>query len=328
MYFPLSVQGSEELSVFSDICTSSYYPAPADNLAYGTTGDNVDGYDNIGITDDCDDIWDSGYTANENVGSNYDEIVYASDSSSITVSSVYFDDDGIYTVQLSDMSSFNYAACTVFMELDGTSVYLGEDDEVNIDYSTMILTDNFDGSWLSLDGQPLSLSTVSIGDDVSIYSAPILLNGEETNLRMEYDWGTMSWNVLGTWDGIDDNGIAGRDTQKLKDGDVITPLYYAVSDTDIQYTCGSEYTVSGDIALSYEALPAADYSYSMTLYDIYGCCYYTPTITFTCDSNGEVYFYEDELNGGSYTYGDYYTYDAYNYYDSDDYGYDDYYGYW
>lgn len=41
------------------------------------------------------------------------------------------------------MSAFNYATCTLFMTYDGTSVYLGEDDEVVTDYDAMILQDGF-----------------------------------------------------------------------------------------------------------------------------------------------------------------------------------------
>ncbi|MGN0683096.1 MAG: hypothetical protein ACI4JY_05410 [Oscillospiraceae bacterium] len=38
-----------------------------------------------------------------------------------------------------------------------------------------------------------------------------------------------------------------------------------------------------------------DYSYSMTLYDVYGNCYYTRNVTFSYDENGDLYFDPDEL---------------------------------
>ena len=296
LYYPLSVQGTEELSVFADICTSSYYLAYVDSAAYGTTGGDLSDYDNSGLIADCDDIWNYGYTADPNVGSNYSDVSYADDNSTIGIQSVYFDENGTYTVQLSDMSAFNYATCTLFMTYDGTSVYLGEDDEVVTDYDAMILQDGFDGSWPSIAGQPLAIVAVSVGEDRSVYTAPITLNGEQTNLRIEYDFTSSEWRVCGTWSGIDpETGVASRDTQPLKDGDVIAPAYFVFSDEFNDYIYGDDITVSGELQIEYDALPAADYSYSMSLYDIYGNYYYTTSVTFTVDENGELFFYPDEL---------------------------------
>ena len=296
LYYPLSVQGSEELSIFSDICTSSYYLAFVDSAAYGTSGGDIDGYDNSYILADCDDLWDHDYFADDNIGSNYEDFCQADEDCTIGVESVYFDDDGTYTVQLSDMDAFNYATCSLFAEFDGVSVYLGEDDDVITDYDSMILQDNFDGSWLSLGGIPLAIETVSVTDDTSVYTCPILLNGEQTNLRIEYDWNAEQWNVIGAWAGIDpQTGAAAKETVLLHDGDVITPLYLAISDDNTDYIDAGDYTVNGDIEIEYAPLSDGDFSYSMTLYDVYGNNYYTDTVMFTIDENGDVYFYPDEL---------------------------------
>ena len=84
---------------------------------------------------------------------------------------------------------------------------------------------------------------------------------------------------------------------KLKDGDVIQPAYFVFADDMSQFIYGDEYTVNGDIEITYGPLPASDYSYSMTLYDVYGNYYYTPSVTFTIDDDGTVWFDSDELNG-------------------------------
>ncbi|MBP0983577.1 MAG: Clostripain family protein [Oscillospiraceae bacterium] len=296
LYYPLSVQGSQELSIFSDICTSSYYLAFVDQAAYGTTGGDIFGYDNDYILDDCEDLWDQDYNADDNIGSNSGDFCQADENSTISVESVYFDEDGTYTVQLADMEAFNYATCSLFAEFDGMSVFLGEDDDVITDYDSMMLQDNFDGSWVSLGGMPLAIETVCVTDDVSVYTCPILLNGEQTNLRIEYDWNSKQWSVIGAWAGIDpQTGAAARETVRLKDGDVITPLYLAISDDFSEYIDAGEYTVSGDIVIEYLTLLEGDFSYSMTLYDVYGNCYFTNMVTFTCDENGDVYFYPDDL---------------------------------
>ena len=176
------------------------------------------------------------------------------------------------------------------------SVYLGEDDDVIMDYDSMILQDNFDGSWVSLDGIPLAIETVSVTDDTSVYTCPILLNGEQTNLRIEYDWNAEQWNVIGAWAGIDpQTGAAARETVLLHDGDVITPLYLAIAGDYTDYIDAGDYTVNGDIEIEYAPLYDGDFSYSMTLYDVYGNIYFTDTVMFTIDENGDVYFYPDDL---------------------------------
>lgn len=296
LYYPLAVQGSQELSIFSDICTSSYYLAFVDAAAYGTTGGDIAGYDNSDIIGDFVDFWDFDYIADDDIGTNSGDFDIIGGDSTIRVDDIYFDDDGIYTVQLSDMDAFNYATCCLFMELDGTSVFIGEDDEVIIDYDNMLLEDNFDGTWPSLDGMPLAIETVSVTYDLSVYTCPVLLNGKQTNLRIEYDWIAGEWRVVGAWAGIDpETGAAARETVTLRDGDVICPAYYVMTDEYDDYIYGDEYTVNGDIKIEYSELYEGDYSYSMMLYDVYGNFYLTDSVTFTCDENGDLYFYPDEL---------------------------------
>lgn len=314
VYYPLSVQGSKELSVFADVCPSTYYLAFVDKAAYGTTGYDVSTYDNTDLIGDFADIWNIDFDYGD-YSCNTDSFDSVGDST-IPVDSVYFDDDGTYTVGISDFTNLNYAACSVFLaDADGGVLYLGADDEVYYDLDNGTITDAFDGSWICLpDGQVLPIEIVSQTEDYSIYTCSILLNGEFTNLRIEYDWNYSCWNVMGVWDGISEDGMAGRDTTELQNGDVIQPVYYYCgSDLTEEYLCGDEYVINGDIELAYQYLPAADYIYSITLYDIYGNWYFTPSVTFTVDENGELWFYPDELETGLDDYFD----DIFGYYYSD-----------
>ena len=314
IYYPLAVQGSEELSTFSGICPSSYYLAFVDKVAYGTTGGDISTYDNAQLCEDYDNIWDidyeyGDYSTNTDGFADYE-------TGSIPVEDIFFNDDGYYTVKLTDFDNLSYAACSLFLEdTDGTSIYLGCDDEVVYDWTRHLITDDFDGTWLSLgDGQPLPIEIVDKTDDVSIYTCTILLNGEYTNLRLEYDWNHAEWNVLGTWDGIDeDTGMASRDIVQLEIGDVIEPVYSYLNYDTTDYFTGDPYKYNGSLGLSYEMLPAADYTYSITLYDIYGNWYFTPEVTFTIEDDGSLTFYPDELDD-DYSGND----DDYNYYDDYD----------
>lgn len=290
LYYPLCVQGTEELSILSEICTSSWYLAFADRVAYGTSGGDPFSYDNSYILEDTDDLWEDDYYADDDVGVDSGEFSFLDENSTIGVENVYIDENGSYTVQLNDMDTFNYASCCVFAELRDVSVYLGEDDDVIFDPDNMAIRDNFNGEWASLNGMPLAIELVYRNDDKSVYTCPILLNGECTNLRIEYDWNSQSWRVVGTWAGIDEQtGAAARETVLIHDGDVITPLYRVFSDDGEEYYEGDGYTVSGDIQIAYSSLGDGNFSYSMILYDVYGNYYFTDSAPVSVDTDGNVF---------------------------------------
>ncbi len=298
IYYPLAVQGSEELSAFADICPSTYYLAFVDKVAYAAAGNTPEDYSNAELLGNQSDIWDTGYEAVDyevNVGmfASYDT------GTSVPVLNAYFTDSGMYTVKLGSSDNLSYAACSLFRYDDyGGFTYYGLDDDVVYDLDNNLLADNFDGTWLSLpDGQPLAVEVVTQKEDYSIYSSEIMLNGEYTNLRIEYSWDDHSWSVTGVWTGVDSlTGMAYRDIGSLKDGDVIQPLYFYTDENDMDwYDYGYEYKVSGDVKLSYSNLPAGDYAYCMALFDIFGNCYYTPFAIFAVDSYGYVSYYPNSL---------------------------------
>jgi len=300
LYYPLSVQGSEELTTFKSICPSSYYLAFIDKIAYGTTGQDIEYYDNSALTEDTDDIWSLIFDLFDSPESNlYDfdfDSGYSQDGGPLGTIYSYLDEDGVFYVQPENMDQLAFAACSVFMVGDDNElIWLGEDDNVIYSDDDTYLEDNFDGSWPCLDGMPLPIQVVSQYEDTSIYTCEIMLNDEETNLRIEYDWNSGNWSVIGAWDGIDDNGSASRDIIKLKKGDVITPIYWVIADDDEEeYWLGEDYTVRGSIKIEAAYLPAADYEYSMSLYDIYGNVWYSDYVVFAVDEDGEVWFYEDD----------------------------------
>ena len=296
LYYPLSVQGSNELSTFADVCTSTYYLAFVDSVAYGNSSDDYESYDNSYISQDCQDLWDCGYSGAENIDGSSENYDFDSESSYIEIGSVYFDENGTYTVPVINGDYFSYATCSLFAEFDGASVYLGEDDNVIIDGENMLIQDNFDGSWPALEGYPLAIEAVCLTDDMTVYTCPIRLNGEDTNLRIEYHYSENNWKVLGAWDGIDpETGAAAKETIRLKAGDVIAPLYLAIYDEDYEYIEAGEFVLDGEPEIEYLTLFDGDFSYSMTLYDIFGNYTYTPAVTFKIDENGDVYFDSEEL---------------------------------
>ena len=295
VYYPVSIQGSEELKIFSRICPSNYYYALIDKIAYGAENGSAADYDNSTRLSDMADIneWlgeESGFTGD--VSTNAGEFADI-EIGQMGVSDIYFDEDGIYTVSFDNMDELAYACCSVGMDDDADGFfYLGTTEEVIYDIDRNCVTDNFDGLWPCINDNLLALELVNTTDSCSIYTCNVLLNDEiETNLRIEYDWEYDEWSVIGIWDGIDEEtGMASREVYELQEGDVITPAYYWFSvDDDEDWYYGDDIVVDGDLEITYEYLPEGVYYYCFELHDIYGNVYYTPFTLQYVDEDGEVW---------------------------------------
>ena len=295
VYYPVSIQGSEELKIFSQICPSNYYYALIDKIAYGAENGSAADYDNSTLLSDMADIneWlgeESGFTGD--VSTNAGEFADI-EIGQMGVSDIYFDEDGIYTVSFDNMDELAYACCSVGMDDDADGFfYLGTTEEVIYDIDRNCVADNFDGLWPCINDNLLALELVNTTDSCSIYTCNVLLNDEiETNLRIEYDWEYDEWSVIGIWDGIDEEtGMASREVYELQEGDVITPAYYWFSvDDDEDWYYGDDIVVDGDLEITYEYLPEGVYYYCFELHDIYGNVYYTPFTLQYVDEDGEVW---------------------------------------
>ena len=173
-------------------------------------------------------------------------------------------------------------------------VEYGVTADLNIDWDTGEVKDNFDGSWFSLpDGQNLTVEIQSQEDGYDIYAAPVMLNGERTNLLFIHDYEAGEAYIYAVWDGISDSGAAARNMKKLKNGDVIIPISDAVSleqgnDEEIVYE-GEEYIYNGNDELIYALMPDGEYAFSYTIYDIYGDYYDTENVNFTIEGRDVFY---------------------------------------
>jgi len=327
VYYPLQVQGSNELKVFSGIAISPYYMSIADMVATGYT-DN--GYSNtVFFTDDGD--W-----SNENCEYDYFDTEYFdyADEEDDGLSELitfeeepYINEDGFFGFTL-DENGVNWASSvegylTLAFE-DGTLVELGETAEVQGDWETGVFEDGFDGWWYSLpDEQLLATYIVDYSEDgeTAIYTSPVYVNGNRTNLRFTLTDSEL--DIEGTWDGIGENGMAAREIKKLKDGDVIVPIYFLDDGSEFE---GDEYEWDESDNLTYAQLNGASCLYSFIIYDAYGDYYESDYVEFEVDENGEV-FYSDYTDSYGYEDDDYsddfwsedYEDDLW----SDDYGFDD-----
>ncbi len=315
-YYPLHIEGSKELSIFESVCISPYYMSFVGRQGYGSAnGGDIDGYDDEDFYEDG--IWewlnsflfddDSGEYEfdDEDEGSFWDFLLgYEEDAQSEAIT---FEEEpgmnsaGEYCFTLDDNGYCNTydVLALVYNELeDGTFIELGETYDVNVDWDTGYVSDSFDGYWLSLpDGQNLATYLVDVTDDYIIYTSPILLNGEETNLRMRQYIDDGRIKVDGAWEGIDEYGASDKGLVKLKKGDEITPTYFCIDENgdDVDEYEGEAYRIKsekGRLKVSYDYLYAGDYSYAFCITDIYGDDYITDLVSFHISKNGDISFYE------------------------------------
>jgi len=310
LYYPLCIQGSQEMSIFSDICPSPYYLSFVDRQGYGSVNDgSVDDYsDDYWYEDDYWD-WSTGY--DDSYWDYIDDFQQTGESSLIQFwDAPQLDEDGYYWFSLTD-ESIDYTSSVLgnvyeFYANQGVLIELGETCDVHQDWENGVFWDYFDGYWLSLpDGQNLALYLVEIGEDYILYTSPIYLNGEETYLRLRQNYDG-SVTVEGAWNGIDEYGASDREIVQIQDGDVIKPIYYAYSIYDFEELryVGYEYTVQGETWVGYDLMENGDYLYAFCINDIYGDYLLTDYTLFTVEDDG-LYFHS------SWTMDDLYTWDGY-----------------
>lgn len=104
---------------------------------------------------------------------------------------------------------------------------LGTDNDIIADWENGVFKDNFRGVWGSLDGALCYMEISYEGDTYNQYSIPILLNGEEYNLLVVYDFETGEYTIEGARKPLDESGAADKNLRYLVEGDEIQTIHYA-----------------------------------------------------------------------------------------------------
>ena len=321
VYYPLSVQGSSELDVFRNICVSPYYLSLVDLCAYGSDRNgSTDGFDfdwwlgsSSGFWSSFFDWGGSGSYDHWDSSSDHDNnLNFDPNNSPITFADPpQLTDDGYYYFRLSreSMTILDTVYCNVmlsFWDSDYNCEYmldLGTDDYVDLDWGTGKCYDSFNGNWFLLpDGQPLcvylteSYNDAYTGESYNIYTSPVCVNGEDTNLRIKqtYYSDEMTTEILGTWNGIGENGSASREVYQLQSGDRICPYYPAYDVDTWKYVTdyyGDDYIYTGTPEIEYDMLYESDYYYAFQIYDLYGNMFNTDFVLFGVEEDGSLVYY-------------------------------------
>lgn len=106
---------------------------------------------------------------------------------------------------------------------------LGTDNDIVADWDNGVFKDNFRGVWGSLDGALCYMEIAYEGESYNQYSVPILLNGEEYNLMVIYDFETGVYSIEGARKPLDESGAADKNLRYLVEGDEIQTIHYATT---------------------------------------------------------------------------------------------------
>lgn len=168
---------------------------------------------------------------------------------------------------------------------------LGTDNDMNADWDNGVFSDNFRGVWGSIDGNIVYMELSYESEDYNLYAIPVLLNGEEYNLQVVYDFSTDGWNVLGARQGIDNSGMADKELRLLQEGDEITTIWYmstASGDDEFEPYTAATVTVTADTAFGEMELPDGSYSMVYEMRDAMDNYAYSEPVTFDC-ADGDIY---------------------------------------
>lgn len=182
-------------------------------------------------------------------------------------------------------------------EANDQMMLLGTDNDITADWDNGIFYDNFRGVWGSIDGHLVYMELSFEGDGYNLYSVPILLNGEQYNLQVAYDFAAEEWSILGASQGLDESGMASKELRLLEEGDVVTTIWKMASysgDDDFEMYTADELTVTEDTSFGETLLFDGTYAMVFEMWDAAGNYVYSDTVTFEC-TDGEIIttVYED-----------------------------------
>ncbi|MCI3923932.1 clostripain-related cysteine peptidase [Paenibacillus sp. TRM 82003] len=184
--------------------------------------------------------------------------------------------EALYQVSIdeNDMADIAEAYSVLATYADGSDsvvMFLGMDDTVTIDEETGTLEDAFWGTWVTLNGHFVSMFLNGYAEDFTEYAIPALLNGEEVDILVNFNYDTGESKIVGAWRGIDEeSNMADKNIIKIKKGDRIAPLFYAydeATDEEDFYLEGETFTVTGELELGETDLPEGRYLYGFYLID-------------------------------------------------------------
>lgn len=236
----------------------------------------------------------------KNLNNKTESLIYNNNGENVEV---YIDDDGYISTDIGqDIDAVESVICEFLMydENEDEYIALGYDNDVDVDWESGVIKDNFRGVWACLGGHRLYLDIVYEGEDYNIYSVPVMVNGMYMDMSVSYDFNTDSFKLLGLTDSVDtesSNVFATKNKIMPKTGDKITLIGYTY---DIENEEWSEveydsFEYNEDMTIKEEDLDDGEYALLFITTDVAGNEVYSE-YGYLEVVNGEVMAYtEDDL---------------------------------
>jgi hypothetical protein len=161
---------------------------------------------------------------------------------------------------------------------------LGRDNDLIADWETGVFKDNFRGVWGSIDGCLAYMEISYEGEGYNLYNVPILLNGEEYNLSVVYDFEKEEYEIQGARKPIDESGMGDKNLRYLIEGDIITTIHYFMSisgeDDELTPVEMDQITVSSDTSFEEIELGDGVFMQMFEMQDMQGYLAYSDVIMF------------------------------------------------
>ena len=208
---------------------------------------------------------------------------------------IYVDDMGcaeLYVGETAAKAIVSAQSILVLFDENGM-LNLGWSDTSSEDFEQGLFTDLIDGYWPSIDGNLVHTEVVCQADGYTIYSVPVLLNGEQCNLRVVYDETKQDYTLLGARKGLTPEGMPDKNLIKLRQGDILTFLYQqrALDQTGgFRYALGETITVTAQTMFYETPLPPGEYGLMFKLFDAKGQSVLSEVLHFGMDEY-YLYFY-------------------------------------
>ena len=274
--------------------------------SYNGDTDDFDGFVSISASPAFQYLYDYelyGYMSDEGLAYMQD-LGYEEEIPEITITQdteledfpLYVDEDGNSVLEIGSeaaatLQAVYYQLCYVSEE-DDIILLLGRDNDIYMDWDEGIFRDNFRGVWGAIDGCLCYMEIVYEGNDYNLYSVPILLNGDEYNLRVVYSYTDEEYSILGARRGIDDNGMADKNLVQLEPGDEITTLHYAMTisgdEEEPEQVPVDTITVTEDTAFTEEDLGDGNFVIFYEMVDMQDNSYYSDLAYFAVE-DGLIY---------------------------------------
>jgi len=175
-------------------------------------------------------------------------------------------------------------------ENESTITYYGVSADAELN-SAGELTTTFEGKWLTIDGQPMSVEVAFDSEETITYHCPVQIGLSDATMVISYDKSTGEFMLIGAYKESDEiaGDFFGRNIPDMNVGDSFQPAYRVTDSKTLQSSTeyGSSIRYDKNMKISMEPLPDATYLSTITFNSIRGDEFNTGSVTFTMN-NGKV----------------------------------------